>query len=97
MNWDAETLRAALEQAGFADTKAEPVESQAEMRILPATLDRWFGAAPISERQSYRLRLAEMLTVEELTQVETLYRGQLTGQTVPWRSVTAFIVAKRSG
>ena len=100
VNWDEGALTAALEWAGFADVTVEAVETELETRIQPAALDRWFGTAAPGERAdggrpSYRQRLAQSLSGEELATVETLYRGQLTGQAVPWRSVTAFVVGRR--
>jgi putative ATPase len=94
VNWDDGVLAAVLEWAGFRDVKVESVESETETRIQPATLDRWFGAAATGERASYRQRLSGALTAEELTRVEALYRGQLTGQTVQWRTVMAYLTAK---
>jgi putative ATPase len=95
VNWDEETLRRALERAGFADVTVEAAPTEIETRLQPATLDRWFGTAPAGERPTYRQRLAALLTAEELAAVEALYRGQLTGQTAAWRSVHAFAVARR--
>jgi putative ATPase len=94
VNWDEAAVAAALESAGFADVTVEAAVADVETRLQPATLDRWFGQAPAGERPSYRQRLADSLAPDELATVETLYRGQLTGQTVPWRSVTAFAVAR---
>lgn len=94
VNWDEGTLAAALESVEFADVVVEAVPAEVETRLQPATLDRWFGQAPAGERPSYRQRLADMLTADELAAVETLYRGQLTGLTAQWRSVTAFAVAR---
>ncbi len=74
----------------------EAVETQADVRDPAAhAIDRWFGEAPAGERASYRQRLAEALTPEELAAVEALYRGQLTGQSVVWHSVTAFVAGRR--
>ncbi len=95
VNWDERSLAAALEAAGFSDVTVDVVESTAEARIQSATLDRWFGAAPAGERLSYKARLSAILTTDELAAVEDLYRRQLTGQTVPWRSVNALVVARK--
>ena len=95
VNWDEQVLAAALQQAGFQDVSVEGAETEAETRVQPATLDRWFAPSAQGERPSYRERLMQKLIPEELAAVETLYRGQLTGQTVAWHSVTAFVVARR--
>jgi hypothetical protein len=94
VNWDEDTLAAALEQAGFSDVAAEAVTMEIEARFQPATLDRWFAAAAADERPSYRQRLALFLAADELAAVEALYRGQLTGQLAQWQSVTAYVVAR---
>jgi putative ATPase len=94
VDWDDATLAAVLENAGFADVAVEAVSVEVETRLQAVALDRWFGQAPAGERLSYRQRLAPVLGPDELAAVEALYRGQLTGQTVAWRSVTAFAVAR---
>ena len=95
VNWDERDIARALEWAGFTNVSVEAVETQADLRIQPAAIDRWFGETPTGERASYRRRLAETLTPDELVAVEALYRGQLTGQSVVWHSVTAFVAGRR--
>lgn len=95
VNWDELSLAASLEAAGFSGVNVELVETAAEARIQLATLDRWFGVAPAGERPSYHQRLALALTPDEMTAVENLYRGQLTGQSVSWRSVMVYVVARK--
>ena len=94
VNWDEDDLRAAFAAAGLADVAVEGVDSVSEARISPAMLDRFFSSAAIGERPSYGQRLAARLSADELAAVEALYRRKLTGTTVPWRSVTAFVVAR---
>ena len=95
VNWDERSLAAALEAAGFSDVTVDGVESTAEARIQSATLDRWFGVAPAGERPAYKERLGALLTPDEMAAVEEMYRRELTGQTVPWRSVTVYVVARK--
>jgi len=95
VNWDEKNLAASLEVAGFSAVTVDAVETAAEARLQPATLDRWFGVAPAGERPSYQQRLALALTPDELTAVEELYRLELTRQTVSWRTVIAYAVAKK--
>ncbi len=100
VNWTAADLAALLEAAGLADVRVEPVETLADARIGPALLDRWFMAAGTAvgagagERPSYVQRLAAALDADEIAAVERLYRGSLTGATVAWRSVTAYVVGR---
>ncbi len=98
VNWTAADLAALWEAAGLADVRVEPVETIADARIGPALLDRWFtaaGAAAVGERPSYVQRLAAALDADEIAAVERLYRGSLTGATVAWRSVTAYVVGRK--
>jgi putative ATPase len=94
VNWDEEDLRKAFLAAGLIDVIVQAQEATIESRISPATLARWFTAAAPGDRPSYGQRLAMMLNPEELAAVQLLYEQTLTGQTVPWRSVTAFLVAR---
>lgn len=94
VNWSETDLAEAFRAAGFADVAVEAVETTADTRISSAQLDRWFTPAAAGGRPAYVQRLAAFLTADELAEVEALYRRKLTGATVPWRSVTAYLVAK---
>jgi putative ATPase len=93
VNWGADDLRAAFLAAGLAEVAVEMRETTAETRLAPATVARWFTPAP-DQRPSYSQRLAARLDTEELVRVQGLYERSLSGQTVPWRSVTAFLLAR---
>jgi putative ATPase len=93
VNWDENTLVGLFADAGL-DAAAEVMESESQVRITDALLNRWF--APAGEaRPSYRQRLAEHLSPDELAQVETLFRGQLRGQIIPWQTKWLLLHAKR--
>ncbi len=94
VNWAEDDLRSAFLAAGLTEVTVEGVEAMAETRLGPATLDRWFSPAPVGERPSYVQRLAATLDGDEIAAVEALYRRKLTGVVVPWRSVTAYTVAR---
>lgn len=94
VNWTAEDIPAAFEAAGLVGVTVEAAEEWVETRISPAMLDRWFAQTPGGERPSYSQRLAAQLDAETLATVEALYRRQLTGATVSWRSVTAYVIAR---
>ena len=72
----------------------ESQTTQTEARITPALLTRWFTPAAPGDRPSYSQRLAESLNADELAAVESLYRNTLTGRTVSWRTVTAYLLAR---
>jgi putative ATPase len=94
LSWDADDLQAAFLAAGLGDVTVETRETVAETRVAPATVARWFTPAPEGARPSYGQHLAVRLTAEELVRVQGLYERALAGQTVSWRSVTAFLVAR---
>jgi putative ATPase len=94
VNWQEDDLRAALAAAGLGEVSVESQETVAEARITPALLARWFSPAPQGERPSYSQRLGLTLSARELNVVQSLYERRLTNQSVPWRSVTAYVQAR---
>jgi putative ATPase len=64
------------------------------MLVSPATLERWFALDAAGERPSYAQHLLRRLTADELAEVGALFRRQLAGQTVPWRTRIVFVVAQ---
>ncbi|MGD2206225.1 MAG: AAA family ATPase [Anaerolineae bacterium] len=94
VNWDAKDLRAALEAAGFGEVSLQEETQEAEMLVSPATLERWFALDAAGERPSYAQHLLRRLTADELAEVGALFRRQLAGQTVPWRTRIVFVVAQ---
>ena len=101
VNWDDDTLQAALTAAFPAETQAgrvsiERIDTDTDLRITDAHIRRWFGPA-LGKRKSYAERLAERMQPSEVEQIESWIRGQLLNQTVAWRRRTVLIrVAGRS-
>ena len=101
VNWDADTLQAALSAAFPTETQAgrvssERIDTDTDLRITDAHIRRWFGPA-LGKRKSYAERLAERMQPSEVEQIESWIRGQLLNQTVAWRRRTVLIrVAARS-
>lgn len=95
VNWEAGALQQATAGAGLADVSMEEETHEAEMLVSGGTLDRWFSAGGEGGRPSYAGRLARRLSPDEVARVESLFRRQLTGQAVPWRSRLAFVTARR--
>jgi putative ATPase len=92
VNWQRMDLEAQLQEAGFEDIRLT-VEIVSEQRhISQEQLDRWFAAVP-GGRQSYSERLARILPDDQLLQVERLYRRQLMGNLVTWRSTQIYVAA----
>ncbi|NOZ28790.1 MAG: AAA family ATPase [Chloroflexi bacterium] len=92
VNWDASDLEAALEAAGLSDIRLEVVEQPTEVHITPALIERWFDSAS-KDRPSYGQRLAAHLSAEQIDEVRDLFARTLTGQTVAWVSVIAYVRA----
>jgi hypothetical protein len=55
---------------------------------------RWFTPAK-EGRASYADYLAAQLSQEEVAAVRSVCEQQLLGQTVAWRGMTAYVVARR--
>ncbi|MFN8468349.1 MAG: AAA family ATPase [Caldilineaceae bacterium] len=92
-NWDAPELLAAAQAAGLA-AELQTEEDVTDMQITAAMITRWFTPAK-EGRPSYADHLAAQLGPEEVAAVRSLCEQLLLGQTVPWRGVTAFVVARR--
>ncbi len=92
VNWDAAALARLFRDAGF-EVEVEEDARESHARITDALLNRWFAAAG-EARPSYRQRLAQTLAPDELARVKALFRGQLRGKTVPWRTQQALIRAR---
>ncbi len=95
VNWDAADLYKLLEIAGFQEISVQEEAQETEALVSPATLDRWFAVEAQGERPSYAQHLLRHLTMDELVKVEALFRRQLAGQMVPWRTRIVFGVGQR--
>ncbi|NOX60548.1 MAG: AAA family ATPase [Chloroflexi bacterium] len=92
LNWDENTLAAALVQAGLKGEVVVETET-VDFHITEALLDRWFAPTGDS-RPSYRQRLAAAMSEEEIAEVEALFRRKLTQKIVPWQTATAYVSAR---
>ncbi|MEB3830988.1 AAA family ATPase [Phormidium sp. CCY1219] len=90
VNWQAEDLQAAFQQAGFR-VELYQERSLVQMAVTPTVLDRWFTPATRG-RSSYVTRLAQMLSPAEVRTVEAAFRRELGNGTVPWETAIAFVV-----
>lgn len=80
--WSPEALVAGIQALGLSVTWSQDwVES--DLLITKALCDRWFDP---HNPDSYRSRLAVMLSPAELHEIEQQVRRTLQNQTVPWRS-----------
>ena len=80
-------------QAAGLAAELQTEEDVTDMQITAAMIARWFTPAK-EGRPSYADHLAAQLGPEEIGVVRGLCEQQLLGQTVAWRGVTAYIVAR---
>jgi putative ATPase len=87
--WDGATLAALLEAAGLTVTwSQEPI--QTDLWISETLCDRWFDA---TNPDSYRSRLGQTLSSEDLTAIEQHLRRHMQNQTVSWQSTQVLVIA----
>jgi len=91
--WSAADLEGLAKEVGFRDCTVECLDQTADQIVSADLLTRWFTPASPKGRPSYADHLAKQLTRDELDAVAGLFRGQLAGRTVPWRSRIAFLRA----
>jgi putative ATPase len=91
VSWQAADLGQAMEVAGFQEMAVEDEVLEDERLISTATLDRWFSDTEAGERPSYGQHLRRHLASSERAEVEALFRRQLAGQTVTWRTRIAYV------
>ena len=92
-NWDADDLEQAFVAARLEVALQVETETT-EVRVTESMLDRWFTPR-LDGRPSYSQRVGEQMTVEELSQIESSFRGQLTNQVISWESKIIHLVAKK--
>jgi putative ATPase len=97
VNWDAADLECALQSAGFEEVTLHEESQESEMLISQATFVRWFALDAGQERLSYAQHLLHHLTMDDLVEVQALFRRQLAGQPVPWRIRLAFVAGRFRG
>ncbi len=94
VNWGAEDLAAMFVDAGL-EAQFDTAEDVVDMRITEGLLARWF-AKDAGSKPSYAQRIGELLSEDEIAEVEALYRRQLLNQTVQWRSRTVYVTARQA-
>ncbi|MGB3139082.1 MAG: AAA family ATPase [Nodosilinea sp.] len=90
-NWQAQTLEALFQTAGFTVQLTEDV-LHSSVYISAALVQRWFAVN--STPPSYRDRLAQNLSDKDIAALEQVCQRQLQGQTVQWQSPLVYLVAK---
>ncbi|MBC7237422.1 MAG: AAA family ATPase [Chloroflexi bacterium] len=95
VNWDLEDLRLACQQAGLQLYELHLVPSESEYLFGQRHIAEWFAPAR-GGRPSYVDHLSSALPAQALADIRRLLERQLVGQTRPWRSVIAYLVAGRA-
>ncbi|GAB4136005.1 MAG: AAA family ATPase [Cyanobacteria bacterium J069] len=90
MTWTVNDLETIFRQSGFT-VEIMLEQTQTELLISPALIDRWFS--PGKAQPSYADQLRESLSDAELNKIQMLARQQWTNQTVQWQGAIAFIKA----
>lgn len=101
VNWDEQTLKTILHEAGFAGVEIALERPTAQVRLTPEQLGRWFATPATAQRPTFAQHLLNPpgstgLTQAELASLERLFSQQLSGQLCAWQSTIAYIVAAKS-
>ena len=94
VNWDEQELVNGFEAAGLS-VEMHREETQTEVLIKPALLDRWFNQPGKDDRPTYATHLASSLSAQEIATVRDIFTSHLRNQVVPWKSTITFIKAAR--
>ncbi|MEM6521985.1 MAG: AAA family ATPase [Cyanobacteria bacterium P01_C01_bin.70] len=86
--WDGVTLAQLWETAGLSVTWAEETV-QTSLLVSEKLCDRWFDP---QKPDSYRSRLASVLSSQELATIEKVLRRQIQNQLVAWRATQLWLV-----
>lgn len=92
--WNAADLEALALAVGLKDVAVDCQDQSTDQIISADMLDRWFAPALPGGRPSYCDHLAKRLAPAEIVAVADLFRGQLAGRALPWRSQIAFLRAR---
>jgi putative ATPase len=92
VNWDVEDLADAFKVAGLADIRVLKEEQISQLRIDRTQIERWFDLEAAGPRPTYAQHLQKQLAADEIAQVETLFKNQLTNQLVRWQTTMAFAI-----
>ena len=99
VNWDSDSLKGAMLEAGFVDVSATTEVLVEQRRITNSQMDRWFddnGSEREGERPVYAGRLSSAgLNESEIELVSHAYRSQLLNQVVQWHSTLTLFVGKK--
>ncbi len=90
-NWTPATLRTELESANWNITRWQIKEFRTPTLIRSAQIEQWFETPANSPHSSYGQRLSANLSSEELNYLRNIFRNEVAGKVVEWRSVCLFM------
>lgn len=98
LSWDVEQLSQAFKTAGLQPS-IEVEQIQADLRITPALIDRWFHVFPKSNSPdsttiSYADYLSQQLTSDDIQEIKTIFMRHLSQQVLSWDSAIAIAQAR---
>ena len=88
--WTGASLVDLLETTRLAVTWSQEVV-QSDLFVSSKLCDRWFDTA---NPNSYRSRLATVISTQDLATIEKLLRQQVQNQTVPWQSTYLWLTGE---
>jgi putative ATPase len=92
VSWDSGDLVEAWRSTGL-DVEFEVRQLSRDVQVTPDVLGRWFGPGGVG-RPSYAQHLGELLSIDEIDRVESIYRRGLLGRTCGWRSAVVYLRAR---
>lgn len=108
LNWDTPDLQAIFEAAGLTKIELAVETLTSELAIGPDQIERWFalttnpGRRPTFAQhllgdvpETSAVQRDARLNQAELAELKRLFERQLLGQTVPWPSTIAYLLAQK--
>ena len=96
VNWDANDLQRWGKEVELPKCIVEEVDQFINYHIDEAMIQRWFTSKSEENRPSYGQHLSKLLTPVEIEKCEVLFRKNLLGKTVSWRSSVAYFRGSKS-
>ena len=99
VNWTRDDLAHAFDQAGLFIKHFHSEQTAIEILVTNTVLARWFpevnGDSRKPVRPSYRERLADLLSPDEVDQIQRHITLKLAGKQIRWTSESIYLVANR--
>ena len=93
-NWTPSTLRDELEAANWKILRWQVKEFSIPTMIRTAQIEQWFPTQANGLHSSYKQRLSAYFSQEQINALREIFRSQVVGKIVNWRSVSLFMQLK---